>query len=310
MRRRSDTDSWRQEVHPVFIELAEAFKEAILALKALGPNPPGELAAAIQARMQEKSERIRQSYPSTYQSTVTDGTFSNPFELIFVGSASGSPMTERDINQGFIEELYWKRYSEPLWIALQKAEAGDLAAYRRVMRIGEDYELLREGKGPIKPPKTHVDHNFLLMLGLDMGLNKLGAEELANCFDALCPCGEPHDADALKKQRARVVKSLRRATAWFQQDRAKIPSREWLFVYGRDGLFAKAIQDPQTKSRLVVAGEIGKQPECCINEGGEVSCTKASRFNRRPSLRKLLAAFEVDSPRELFAMFFPGADSF
>jgi hypothetical protein len=48
----------------------------------------------------------------------------------------------------------------------------------------------------------------LLELGLHLGLKLLSAEELADCFDEVCPCGKTHNADALKKQRARVLKDL------------------------------------------------------------------------------------------------------
>src|SRR5256886_7393388 len=42
--------------------------------------------------------------------------------------------------------------------------------------------------------------------GLDFGLDKLTADELVNCFDALCTCGiEQHDPENLRKDRKSVV---------------------------------------------------------------------------------------------------------
>jgi hypothetical protein len=302
MRRQSDP--WRQKVHAVFIELAEAYKESIRAWQALGPNPPAELVNKIDLHFQERTEKIRKRYAGNVVSTAPGEVFSAGLDLIFVPGPSTSPPSQRD-NQGFLENLYWERYREPLWIALQKANAGDLEALRRVARVGEYYERLRFGKGPIKRSKFHLDHPRLLEIGIDLGLNRLGAEELATCFDAICPCGEIHDPDALKKQRSRVVKALERAAIWLQQERAKIPSREWLAAYGKDQLFAKAIQSPDGKLRGVMVGEIGKAPECHINKHGELSCVKGSRFRRRPFLRRLLAAFNVKTTKELFKMFFP-----
>jgi hypothetical protein len=300
------TESWRQKVAPFFVETANAYKEAIRAWQALGPNPPTELVAEIETHLFERTEEIRKHYPPDLVSTAPDSMFSAAFEMLHVEGPGTWPPSQQEMDQGFLELLYWKHYREPLWIALQKSESGDLEAYRRVTRISEDYERLRFGKGPIKAAKGNPDHSALFKLGLDLGLNRLSAEELADCFEAVCPCRDSHDADTLKKQRSRFVKALNDAATWLQKARAKVGSREWMIVYGKDQLFAKAVQltNGQTR-RFVVVGQLGKQAECYVNELGELSCAEGSYFKRSSYLRKMLLAFGVESTKELFAMFFP-----
>ena len=206
---------------------------------ALGPQPPAEKAADIGAQFQKKIEAIRARYAQA-QYTPSAG---DPLDTILVEAGPSSwPPSQRDMDQGFLELLYWKRCGEPLWIALQKAEGGDLDALRRVNRVGEDFERLRFGKGPIKAAKGDPDHSALLVLGLDVGLSVLSPEELADCFDVLCPCGKVHDADVLKKQRARKQKAIQKAKNWVAANRAKMSTREWMEAYGMYGLYAKGVK--------------------------------------------------------------------
>lgn len=39
-------------------------------------------------------------------------------------------------------------------------------------------------------------------------------EELADCFDALCPCGKEHSGDTLRKQKDWLIADLQRALVW------------------------------------------------------------------------------------------------
>jgi hypothetical protein len=50
--------------------------------------------------------------------------------------------------------------------------------------------------------------------GLDFGLDILTANELADCFDALCTCGaKQHDPENLRKLRTRILQSLKNFTS-------------------------------------------------------------------------------------------------
>jgi hypothetical protein len=299
-RRRSQ--SWKDKVHPLFVEGAEVYREAAGALDALGRQPPAELVAEIDARFRQRLGEVRERYANNqYTPTGPD-----PYEIVFVDEGPSTwPPPQREMNQGFLEHLYWKRFREPLWIALQKTEAGDIDALRRVHRVAEDYERIRFGKGPIKAAKGDADHAALFDIGLDIGLNLMTPEELADCFDAVCPCGKVHDPDALKKQRSRKLKVLQEARDWLVAERAKMSSREWMAAFGKQGLYAKGVPAIGGQPRRVYVGEIGQLPLCYINAEGDLVVLEGSRFASSSALRELPDAFGVNSTKELFTMFFP-----
>ena len=309
-RRRSQ--SWKEKVHPLFVEGAKVYREAAEAMDALGRQSPAELVAEIGTRFRQKLAEIRERYAKNqYTPTMAD-----PYDIAFVNFGPSTwPPSEQESNQAFLEHLHWRRFREPLWIALQKQNGGDLDALRRVHRTIEDYERLRFGKGPIKAAKGDAEHAALFEMGLDMGLNLMTAEELADCFDAVCPCGKTHDADALKKQRSRRLKAIQDARDWLVAERAKMSSNEWMMAYGKHGLcafssFSVSVATPGVpsigcKPRRVYVGNIGGQPLCYINEDGRLVTFRGSRFARQSASRKLPAAFGVKTMKELFTMFFP-----
>jgi hypothetical protein len=301
--KRGAPSSWKAKIHPALVDFATLYKESVAAWKALGPNPSWERIAPIDEKRQEKLEEIRKKYAD-----VRLG--SSAFDLIYVDGPTAWPPSQRDKDQGFLENTYWKHYKEPLWIALQKVQQGDINAYRRVTRIGEYYQRRRVGQGPMKPAKGDPDHSDLLEMGLDMGLDRLTPEELADFFDAFCPCGKIHDADALKKQRLRTRKALRAIEAWMVEQRSKIPTRELMTVYGKGNLAAQAVREGNTQ--LVVVGEHQGIPpddriiaDCYVKRDGTIVILAGSKLSVRSAVRKIPAAFGVKTTLELFNMFFP-----
>jgi len=232
----STRPDWKEKVHPLFIESSAVYRRAIKQWLALGPRPPAEEVARIHRLFRQEMEAVRVRYAQAqYTPTASD-----PLDIILVDTErSAWPPTELEMEQGFLELLYWRRFKEPLSVAWQEANHGDLDALQRIHRIEEDYARLRFGKGPIKEAKGNSEHALLFEIGLDLGLSILSPEELADCFETVCPCGQFHDADALKKQRSRKERAIRKATNWFAAQYAKVPTREWMAAYGRDGLCAK-----------------------------------------------------------------------
>ena len=116
-----------------------------------------------------------------------------------------------DIRLNDLEHQHWRRHQRSLHCDVGARDADDLEAFARLNRTNSDYLQWRRGQ-PIKAFKIDPDHWTLLEMGCDLGLDELTSEELADCFDMLCPCGlEFHEGDALKKQRGRVRKSMRQA---------------------------------------------------------------------------------------------------
>jgi hypothetical protein len=126
-----------------------------------------------------------------------------------------------------MEWLCWRRFGLPLTVLIAQEKAGNLDAHKKVLRVQDEFWRLVHGKGSVTPFKGNPDHSDIIELGLNLGLNKLTEDELADCLDAICPCGKSHDADALKKQRARVRKQLERARCENLRVDAPSSSRTW-----------------------------------------------------------------------------------
>jgi hypothetical protein len=189
----ADQNSWKPKVHPAFLLGAEAFKEAIQSFASIGKDAPSELSQKIMNRLSGKVQEIWSRYPE----------LKSPTGGLLYSSSS-------DLRLGDLEHLHWRRHRRPLHQDRTSAQADDLGAFGRMNRTNDDYIHWRRGQN-VKDFQIDTDHWTLLEMGFDLGLNKLSSEELADCFDAVCPCGCPHDADALKKQRERLRAALQDA---------------------------------------------------------------------------------------------------
>jgi hypothetical protein len=66
--------------------------------------------------------------------------------------------------------------------------------------------------------RFHYHHFTLMVQGFDLGILSLNEEELAKCFDAICPCNnKKHSAPYLKRQR----REFRKAVAQLLDDGSK-----------------------------------------------------------------------------------------
>lgn len=104
----------------------------------------------------------------------------------------------------------WRRYGIPFRQLVQQMKKGNLEAKNKVYRLTQDYWKWRFGKLDLTraKPKRDQDHHGLFELGLSLGLNRLTENELADCFDAVCPCEKLHSPEALKKTRNRIREAL------------------------------------------------------------------------------------------------------
>jgi hypothetical protein len=191
---RRDRNSWRGKLHEAFFLGADAFKEAMRAMEALGPDAPEKLRQEITDRMQRKVEEVSMRFPN----------LKSPTQGLLYSSSS-------DVRLNDLEHLHWRRHLRPRHQDREAARADDLDAFNRMNRTHQDYVRWRRGQ-KVKDFRIDATHWTLLESGFDLGLENLTSEELADCFDAVCPCNNhPHDADALKKQRNRLRKLVKEA---------------------------------------------------------------------------------------------------
>lgn len=58
--------------------------------------------------------------------------------------------------------------------------------------------------------KFHYHHFAIMIQGFDLGILSLNEEELAKCFDEICPCNQKHSGPYLKQLRTKMGKAVAR----------------------------------------------------------------------------------------------------
>ena len=108
------------------------------------------------------------------------------------------------------ETIHFIRFRETLAEAEANELRGNIAAHQRIAWTNEEFFEMAHRKSAVSNSFDYdLAHFSLLLCGLQLGLATLNSEQLADCFDAECPCKREHSPDALRKQRARMIKSLR-----------------------------------------------------------------------------------------------------
>jgi len=129
-------------------------------------------------------------------------------DFIYPSLPLKGPYSDSDYEWGLREQLHWQRLQAVLAKDGEKSEAGNMKAFDRMQKTMRDAQRRRFDPSWKPTFYSDPDHSALFQMSLGFGLEDLTADELAECFDRLCPCGKQHSADALKKQRQRIVRDL------------------------------------------------------------------------------------------------------
>lgn len=215
--------NWQDKLHPAFGELATVYKKGMTelaemqreTLTALASKPIPQLRAQEAERVTARRNKVLEQMDrqiiaiEARYGSLPKSPLCYPY---LTDRPKKMPDNER-LAYGLFEMLHWERHGESLRDTTKADAGGDITAWRRISRTAEDWRRIDFNKGEIKPFQGNLYHRDLMEIGLSFasGIEKLTAEELADCFDAYCPCGKTHDADALKKQRARVLMALKAA---------------------------------------------------------------------------------------------------
>jgi hypothetical protein len=270
-------------------------------------------ALAVARKLPDREKRageVRKVLSSSFQkrrelfSQHPDNPPGTPWQQVMV--TGYMPPSPQEKLEQVLDWFFFKRNRTPRWLAQEKEKEGDLKAHKQLARANDEFWRLINGHGPVAPFKVDQAHTDLLELGLHLGLRVLSAEELADCFDEVCACGRSHDADALKKQRSRVIKDLEMALQEGLRYFLRKPSWERFQVYGANGFIAKGYR-PRDGSKYVEISRWGKGFECIVEADGTVTGFREGNtdLGYPEVLRYIPSAFFVQSNEQLFAMFFP-----
>jgi hypothetical protein len=84
-------------------------------------------------------------------------------------------------------------------------------AHKQLMKVHRDYWRLLSGvQFKDFRLKFGFDHFQIIIQGFDFGLENLAPADLTECLDEICPCGQKHSLEYLKKLRTRIKQACDR----------------------------------------------------------------------------------------------------
>jgi len=207
----SSTD-WRGKIHPFFIKMAEQHKKIVQLSRSgseedrqesqrLIRNPPPE--------MVEEAQRVGDEFRRSGKKI--DSSVSAIFQI-----DERFPATPNISDEEYMLAWFaWNRYGKTFKQLLEEDRNGVRQSSMRVLTVGRDYQRWRYRELDPEKAKFKLDreHQVLIQYGLAFGVESLSAEELADCFNELCPCGKTHFPENLRKLRTRVIGFLDAARA-------------------------------------------------------------------------------------------------
>jgi len=195
---------WREKMHPFFFKVADLHKRIALLSKSESPEGRLEaqrLAGEIPLELQQEAEKLHEEMKAA-------GTLRHSPWLSILGVEGCPPGTVISEGHSMFHWLCWFKYGRTVERLLREYESGSLRAAKQLHGLSLEYDKWRFGKqDPNKLKfKADLDHFELMIGGLNLGIKELTAEELADCFDELSPCGKQHYPENLRKLRARILK--------------------------------------------------------------------------------------------------------
>lgn len=197
------------------LELASIQNEADSALRTAPADRLSTLTLEVTRRVETRRNQLLEQMEKSIVDIDAKHKPLPPSRLCFpyLSMLGGAIPAEDREPKGLFEWLHWERHHESLENATEADNRGDLSAWDRIARTARDWRTIVFKKGTIKPFQGGAYHQDIFQFGLSFasGIENMTAEELAYFFDEACPCQKIHDARALKKQFARLVKDLEAA---------------------------------------------------------------------------------------------------
>jgi hypothetical protein len=201
---------WRAKIDPVYIRVFEQYRRIVDLSRSSSPvdreeaerlkrNPPEDLLAAVR---QAGEERRRSGVVTPIASTILGST--DPSHAL----ADASFMTHW---------LAWNKWGKTLEQLVAEDRRGVEKSSRQLLSVQQEFQRWRYGKQDAEDVQTKFDreHWTLIMWALDMGVEKLTQEELADFANDMCLCGsKQHSPENLRKLRTRILKFLEVAMGW------------------------------------------------------------------------------------------------
>ncbi len=200
---------WRKKVHPFFVEMMEQYKQNEPLSHSLGKEDREKAQQWARSAEQDFRRKARDVADEFLKSGKVMHDFAS--KILDLDWEDPSAIKEPSDEQFMLSWLSWFKYGKTWRQLRNERNAGSWGASQQILAVLRDHEKWRFGRLDPNDMRFKMDrpHFILMASGLDFGLDVLTANELADCFDALCTCGEEqHDPENLRKLRTRILQSL------------------------------------------------------------------------------------------------------
>jgi hypothetical protein len=203
--------NWRAKVHPFLVRMLEFNKKVadLLASPNEAERAEGQrLSDNLPPELASEAERMHDAIPESERPR-------HDAHLSIYGAVESKDGTVIPEDQFVLCWLAWSKHGKTFMELVEGDKAGDEKSSRQLATVTKDYQDWRYGKLDPDRLRSKYDYHHLSMLrmALDLGIEILTQEELADCFDEVCTCGETHDAENLRKLRTRVIEMMERLAA-------------------------------------------------------------------------------------------------
>jgi hypothetical protein len=216
MSKRRLGEGWRERVNPAFIRYNRACRANAALVKIKDQQAAKEAFdrqyeefCAASRGIHEETAKLASSQSNRPVADILKPLDGEVWPWPVAGEPGKGYLTNPEASS-FFRTLVFLKYGLTFRELVTEIERNP-KAYRKWIRIHEDYYRLRFGKRSFDDLqlKFNLTHFQVIERGLPFGLRRLNQWELADCFDEICPCGSnQHSAEYLGKLRARIVKAL------------------------------------------------------------------------------------------------------
>jgi hypothetical protein len=196
------------KVDPYFIHMLE-YNNQVMRLQ-VSPNEADRKEAQRLTReppleLVEETNRMHDAIPTSER--PQHDAYLSIFGTVDV--PKGGTMPEGQFVLGW---LAFNKFGKSIGELIAGDASGDEKSSRQLLSVQRAYQDWRYGKLDIITTRFKLDshHIQIMQAGLELGLRDLSPNELADCYDEVCNCGESHDSGNINKLRTRVIKIMDR----------------------------------------------------------------------------------------------------
>jgi hypothetical protein len=217
MRERKPRTDWRGKMPPEFVAIATLNRDCEIRWTAKEERGQARLAALAPDASPEDRRKVVEQYVAESEEFLAAmereaADVARRFPVV-AGNALAFSYLSFPRDRPFPEYLHWQRHGVSLESSIQRMRAGDVEALQQLHRTEEEVFRVAHGQGPIAGFQRNEPHRQLLELIIcfEPQGSPLTEAERVECMDALCGCGNTHDAGAVRKQYARLRTELEAA---------------------------------------------------------------------------------------------------